>query len=75
MGQYGSTADTYKVSSIASALLLSLCKNFVQGLVAFPFLRKETVVQRGEVPCLRLYGWYPAEFTLDLPLPWLKVRS
>ena len=36
---------------------------------------KEKEVQRGEVTCLRLYGWYAVELTLELPLPWLKVRS
>lgn len=41
MEQYGSTADTYKVSSIILALLFSLCKNFVQGVVVFPFLHVE----------------------------------
>jgi hypothetical protein len=41
MEQCGSTADTYKVSSIILALLFSLCKNFVQGEVVFPFLHVE----------------------------------
>ena len=41
MEQYGSTADTYKVSSIILALLFSLCKSFVQGVVVFPFLHVE----------------------------------
>ena len=52
MEQYGSTADTYKVSSIILALLFSLCKSFVQGVVVFPFLHVEKKKRFKEVKWL-----------------------
>lgn len=45
--------------------------------MVFPFLHveeKKRQVQRGDVTCLRLYGWQGVEPALELPLPGRKVR-